>query len=286
MGYQLRIPPNNGRGRKGTTFKELQTLFIDQITTKFIFESLDSYNINDNGFDVKRKLEINNFDIVGVTDDDKNVIGYAKKEELQNNIIANSLRSFELNLIIIDSTPISKLFSLLAAEGFVFVKHADKIVGIVTKADINKIVVRIYLFGIISLFEMHLNYWINKCHSENSWKNLITEKRFIAAKKIFESNKDINQDLSLRECLQFCDKREILKHTPEFILNFNLSKSEFDKILRTVEKIRNKLAHSQNSIIENVKWNDFIKTISLIEKFLIESEQITEDKTHSEFGKQ
>ena len=153
MGYQRWISPQTGIRRKGTTFKELQTLFIDQITTKFIFEPLDSCNINDNGLDVKRKLETNHFDIVGVTDNDNNFIGYAKTEELRNDIIANSRRDFG-NLIIIDSTPISKLFSLLAPAGFIFVKHADKIVGIVTKADINKIVIRIYLFGIISLFEM------------------------------------------------------------------------------------------------------------------------------------
>ena len=35
MGYQLWISPQTGIRRKGTTFKELQTLFIDQITRPY-----------------------------------------------------------------------------------------------------------------------------------------------------------------------------------------------------------------------------------------------------------
>ena len=279
MGYQLWISPQTGIRRKGTTFKELQTLFIDQITTKFIFEPLYSCNINDDGLIVKEQLENKDFDIVGVIDDNKNVIAYAEKKDLNGRMIVDSIKKFDLNLIITDSTPISKLPSLLAHHGFVFVMQVDKIVGIVTISDINKPVFRIYLFGIISLFEMHLNYWIDKQYPENSWNSLITEQRLINAKKIFDSNKDINQDLTLRDCLQICDKREVLKKTPEFISNFNFSKNEFDRFLKIVEKIRNELAHSQNSIISNVGWNSFIEKISLIEKFLIESEHIIEEKT-------
>lgn len=279
MGYQLWISPQTGIRRKGTTFKELQALFIDQITTKFIFEPLYSCNINDDGLIVKEQLENKDFDIVGVIDDNKNVIAYAEKEDLNGRTIVDSIRKFDLNLIITDSTPISRLPSLLAYKGFVFVMQVDKIVGIVTISDINKPVFRIYLFGIISLFEMHLNYWIDIYYPKNSWNSLITEQRLINAKKIFDSNKDINQDLSLRDCLQICDKREVLKKTPEFISNFNFSKNEFDRFLEIVEKIRNELAHSQNSIISNVGWNSFSEKISLIEIFLIESEHIIEEKT-------
>jgi predicted transcriptional regulator len=279
MGYQLWISPQTGIRRKGTSFKELQTLFIDQITTKFIFEPIYSCNINDNGLIVKEQLEIKDFDIVGVIDDSKNIIGYAKKEELKDRLIIDSIRNLDFDLIITDSTPISKLPSLLASRGFVFVMQVDKIVGIVTIADINKPVFRIYLFGIISLFEMHLNYWINSYYPDNTWRKLLIEQRLDEAIRIYDLRKGGNQDLSLLECLQFCDKREILKSTPEFILFFNFLENNFDKYLKIVEKIRNELAHSQNSIISNVKWNIFIEAISRIEIFLVQSEQIIEEKT-------
>jgi predicted transcriptional regulator len=279
MGYQLWISPQTGIRRKGTSFKELQTLFIDQITTKFIFEPIYSCNNNDNGLIVKEQLEIKDFDIVGVIDENKNIIGYAKKEELKDRLVIDSIRNFDLDLIITDSTPISKLPFLLASRGFVFVMQIDKIVGIVTIADINKPVFRIYLFGIISLFEMHLNYWISSYYSDSTWKKLLIKQRLDEAIRIYDLRKGDNQDLSLLECLQFCDKREILKNTPEFILIFDFSENNFEKYLKIVEKIRNELAHSQNSIISNGKWNIFIEAIFSIEIFLVKSEQIIEEKT-------
>lgn len=281
MGYQLWISPQTGIRRKGTTFKELQNFFVDQITTKFIFEPLYSCNINDNGLIVREQLEKKDFDIVGVIDDKKNVIGYAKKDDLKNRRIIDFVRNFDMNLIITDSSPISRLPSLLASKGFVFVMQVDKIIGIVTTADINKPVFRIYLFGIISLFEMHLNYWINSFYSDSEWREILTEQRFKEAMRIYDLRKGYNQDLSVLECLQFCDKREVLKNTREFILYFNFLKNKFDKFLIIVEKIRNELVHNQNSLISNVKWNIFIETISLIEKFLFESEQIIEEKTRT-----
>ena len=45
---------------------------------------------------------------------------------------------------------------------FIYVLKGGSIEGIVTRADINKPIVRIYLFGLISLCELHLNYWINE----------------------------------------------------------------------------------------------------------------------------
>ena len=49
-----------------------------------------------------------------------------------------------------------------------------------------------------------------------------------------------------------------------------------DKFVRRVERIRNKLAHSQNSIISNMSWGNFVKTISLAENYLIISDNEVE----------
>jgi hypothetical protein len=74
-----------------------------------------------------------------------------------------------------DSTPISKLLTILKVKGFVFVISEDNIRGIVTRADINKPVVRIYLFGNISLFELHLNYWIRMLYSRTVSRIIIVK---------------------------------------------------------------------------------------------------------------
>lgn len=278
MANQLWISPQTGIRRKGTSFKELQTLFIDQIKVEIIYEPLLSCYSKENSSIIKEILDDKDFDIVGVSDNDKNIIGYARKQDFQGNQVVDYIRKFVLEFVITDSTPISELPSLLLPKGFVFVASINKIVGIVTIADLNKPVFRIYLFGIISLFEMHLNYWINNYYSDNSWHPILAEQRLKKAKEFYKERVVNNIGLSLLECLQFCDKRDILKNTPDFNSVFNFLSSKFEEFLKIVEEIRNKLAHSQSSIIPNQEWNTFIETISFIEKFLSESEQKIEDK--------
>ncbi|GET23279.1 CBS domain-containing protein [Prolixibacter denitrificans] len=274
MGYELWISSKTGIRRKGTTFKELQSLFIENITTKFIFEPIYCCKLEDSAYHVRYALEDRDFDIVGVMDDDKNIIGYAQREELEDDIIRSHTHEISVEHLISDSTPISALLNILSENSFVFVLYRNSIAGIVTRADINKPIVRIYLFGIISQVELHLNFWINELYKDEGWKGIIKESRIDEALRIYKSRKKRNDELSLLECLQFCDKRTILSSTKEFLEKFTFSVRRFEKLMRHIEDIRNQLAHSQSSITENLEWKDFVSTISDAEKLLIHSERI------------
>jgi predicted transcriptional regulator len=281
MGYELWISPNTGILRKGTTFKELQSLFIDNITTKYIFEPIYSCKRTDNSEDVRETLEKREFDIVGVTDENRKIVGYAKRTELNNGLVEQFTYNIDLNQVISDSTPISQLLNIFSENSFVFVLKNNLVNGIVTRADINKPIVRIYLFGIISLFEMHLNFWINNYYKNDSWTEIIKKERLDEAIKIYELRKGKNEDLSLLECIQLSDKKVILKSTTDFLKLFDLSKKQTERFLKDIEKIRNELAHSQNSIISNLEWVDFVNTISFAESFLIKSEMMVKEKTRT-----
>ena len=281
MGYELWISPNTGIRRKGTTFKELQSIFIDKISTKYIYEPILSCKLTDESQYVKETLKMREFDMVGVIDENSQIIGFAKRKELTKGLIENFTIKIEEQNLIPDSTPISELLNIFLNESFAFVVVEDKINGIVTRADINKPIVRIYLFGIISLFEMHLNFWINEFYKNEDWIEIIGDERLNEAKRIYELRKGKNVDLTLLECLQLSDKKVILKLTPEFLEYFEFSKSKLERLLKDIEKIRNGLAHSQSSIISDLGWTDFVKTISNAEMFLHGSEKIVEDKART-----
>lgn len=281
MGFQLWISPNTGIRRKGTTFKELQAIFIDNITTKLIYEPIYCCRTNDYAPDVREALDNRDFDVIGVIDENESIFGFALRKELGENRVEEHTRKIELENITSDSTPILELLNILSNNPYAFVVQKNKVVGIVTRADINKPIVRIYIFGIISLFEMHLNFWINQFYKDDSWKTQIQENRFQETEKIYESRKGNNDDLTLLECAQLCDKRDVLNNTDEFRKQFEFSKNQFERLLKDSEKIRNELAHSQNSIIANLKWEKFVSTISSIESFLHKSEGIVEAKART-----
>lgn len=273
MRLQLWNTKQTGIRRKGTSFSELQNIFIENITTKYIFEPLACCQITDNPIEVKDTLAQRGFDTLGVVDNNGLKLGYIVREKLGEDAIENYIKKFEIEIVISESTPLSELFEILLKKEYVYVLSSNSVEGIVTRADINKPIVRIYLFGLISLFELHLNFWITENYKHNSWMNILNSTRIKSAKEIFDKRKGNNIQLTLLECIQLCDKRDILKTTENFTKEFDYSKKEFEKLLKNVEIVRNELAHSQNSIIANLEWTDFVNAIKMTEEFLIKSEK-------------
>ncbi len=277
MGYQLWVSPVTGYRRKGTRFTTLRKIFIDNITARNIYEPLLCCPVNSHANDAREALRVRDFDVAGVKKtEDGEVIGYVKAVDLGDEDLGKYVRAISPNLLISDSTPIAEIFSVLSEMDFAFVVCGKHISGIITKADINKPPVRIYLFGMTSLFEMHLNVWVNHYYRENSWTEEVPEQRMQEASKIYELRKGNNQELSLLECLQLCDKRDLLAKSQRFREDFNFSRGSFDSFVKGVEKIRNELAHSQYSIIANIEWPRLIEIISRTEAFLTSSDDQVE----------
>jgi hypothetical protein len=277
MGYQLWVSPVTGYRRKGTRFTALKKIFIDNVTAKTIYEPLLCCPADSRAEHAKDALKTREFDVAGVKETEGGeVIGYVITDELMAGEVKEYLKAIDPKLLISDSTPIPDIFTALTNRDFSFVLYGKHIIGIITKADVNKPPVRIYLFGMISLFEMHLNSWINHFYPGDSWENEISENRIKDARDIYEMRKGNNQDLSLLECLQFCDKRDLLAKSKDFRKDFDISRNKFDSFVKRVENIRNELAHSQNSIISNIEWPVFVETVSHLEDFLIRSDEKVE----------
>ena len=68
MRLESLIAPYAGNRRKGTSYEELKNLFVNNITTKHIYEPLMSCRLNDDASEVKRELNKMDFDAAGVVD--------------------------------------------------------------------------------------------------------------------------------------------------------------------------------------------------------------------------
>lgn len=275
MAFNLWISPDAQR-RKGTTFKEMQEIFVHNITTKFIYEDIYSCNKNASISDVSKTMADKDFDVLGVVDQDKNVIGYVSKKdlgEIKDNSIENKFSCFGLKDIAADSTPMPQLLRILSERENCFIIKGNKVVGIVTRADINKPIVRIYIFGIISLLEMHLGYWINEYFKEEKLQNVINQK------KINLSKNNNDGTLSLLERTNFHDKIEILKECPEFERKLKCKDVEqpLNDLFKAAKGVRNSLAHHHKSIKSDLTWDEFANTVENIESFLKKSEKIIEE---------
>lgn len=273
MGYQLWMSPITGYRRNGTRFTALKKIFIDNVTVRDIYEPLLCCRVHDPSGHVKETLEHRQFDTAGVINDESNVIGYVNTSDLKDGVIEEYVQQIQLNQVISDSTPLASLLSVLKTNDYLYINHGAKIVGIITQADVNKPPVRIYVFGMLSLFEMHLNSWVRHYYPENSWHESISDKRLASSQELYEKRKGNNQDLTLLDCLQLADKRDILSKSQDFKKNFGFSKQSFEKFIKDAEKIRNEVAHSQDSIIASLSWEVFVSVLDHVEEFLVTSDQ-------------
>ena len=121
-------------------------------------------------------------------------------------------------------------------------------------------------------------FWIRKHYKGDSWQTEINSQRLNDAKDIFEERKEKNQEIDLFECLQFCDKRDLLLKSEELRQKLSIeSKTKGKRILEQAEQLRNSLAHSQLDISQGVGWNAVFDSVLWIEGFLTSSDRSIEE---------
>lgn len=280
MGYQLWTSPVTGHRRIGTRLSDVRVLFDKGITVSAIFEPIKSCPANGTAQEFKRLLKDRKFDVAGVMEsEDGEVIGFVKSSDLIKGIVRNHLKMINPGLLIADSTPIPDLFELLSDKNHLFVLNKAKIEGIVTRSDLNKPPVRIYLFSLISFLEMHMGFWVRHNYQNESWKQKISKGRLNNANKLYEDRMRKNQNIDLFECLEFCDKRDLFLKNEDLRNKFSIESKEKGKVfLKRAEDLRNSLAHSQKEISSVMKWDVLFKTISWIDELITKSDSFIEKR--------
>lgn len=122
--------------------------------------------------------------------------------------------------------------------------------GIVTKGDLQKIPVRMWLFGLISLIEMQLLRIIRDYYPDDSWKQkpLISPDRLNKAEDQLKDRRRRNEAIDLADCLQFCDKRDIVLKSDDLCRLIGSDSTATYELLKSLENLRNELVHSQDII--------------------------------------
>lgn len=177
------------------------------------------------------------------------VTEYARADELTAGTLGEHSIAFREPDLVTGDTPLSTVFDRLSQNARVFVVTLDSICGIVTRADMQKAPVRMWLFGLISLLEMQMLRIIREFYPANSWTDSLSSCRLEKATYVFKDRKNRNEEIDLADCLQFCDKRDLILGRDEIVdgLNFS-SKNALRKLLKELEDLRNELAHAQDFV--------------------------------------
>jgi len=242
LGTLTSMPTNS------STVHSLRRVFQQAFIVHDITESLVSFDDSAPAEQVRAFMESRRFEVVGVRQDGR-VEGYVELADLDDGVCRDHRKSFDDSQIILDSLPLSELVLRLKDRRRLFVSILGRVGGIVSRSDLHKPPVRMWLFGMVTLIEMRFSRLIERFCPDDTWKQFLSDGRILKAEQLLEERARRNQELTLLDCIQLSDKAQIVARNSQLreMTRFQ-SRRQLEEAAKLLEKLRNNLAHSQDII--------------------------------------
>jgi hypothetical protein len=227
--------------------------YNDLFMAKDIASPLLSFDAKMPVAEVKASLKRRNCRVATVRLDGE-VTGFIVKDRLglEGNI-GRYRQSFLTDQVITGDSGFADVIYVLTRHSQCFLLILGQIQGVITRQDVNKPFMRMWLFGMITLTELQMTEMVKNHFKHDEWHEMLPKTRLDAAKNLQIERKRLNQQVKLIDCLQMGDKGLLIINDPELFSKFGfISKSAAKKVLKQFQSLRNNLAHSQD--ISTYDW--------------------------------
>jgi len=240
----------------------VKQVFTATFTARDIAESLASFDDTAMAVQVRDFMEAKDFDVVGVRSEGQ-VVGFVRKDALQDGPCGHYQRPLAEEKVLNDTAPLLTVIMELSKVPLLFVRVLGSAGGIITRTDLQKPPVRMWLFGFVTLVEMRFAELIERYCPEDSWKQCLSEARLQKAQALLKERSRRNQRLQLLDCLQFSDKGQIIARNEEVRkLTVFASRRQAEEAVKRLEQLRNNLAHAQDILTSD--WSTIIQLCEFI----------------------
>lgn len=193
------------------------------------------------------------------------VTGYVLRDDLQHGYCGDYLREFGRGQLVTGDAPLSDVIHVLTHHDFCFVDvFGGGPSGIIRRQHAQTPIMRMWLFGVITIVEMNITKRVKEVYTDDSWTRYLSDQRVNKAKEMQSERARRGQHSDLLDCLQLADKTQILIADPAQLewLGFS-SKSMAKRVLKDLDSLRNNLAHAQD-IVEH-DWTQIARMTQRIE---------------------
>ena len=244
----------------------LLRVFTGGFSAAQIAEPLRSFEASTPAEEIAHLMRERGLGVVGLRHEGL-VAGFFEIPEDPRGLCTDYLRSFDDARVLHDSAPLDEVIQALDEEPRLFVRGFWQVAGVITRYELQKAPVRMWLFGMLTLIEMRMTSQIEKHYPDESWSEYLSPARFEGARKLLEERRRRNQDLSILDCLQFSDKAQIFARSrPLRSTTRYTSRKQIEKVAKLLQRLRNNLAHSQDIITTD--WEAIVDLSSNMRQIL------------------
>jgi len=195
------------------------------------------------GADLLRALGVG---VLGVRRDGA-MAGWVRLDDLGGNgRLGDCLHEFQEAEVFSDHAGLVAILGALSESDHVFLEWLGEITAVITRRDLQKPPLRMWLFGAITILDTNMSWAIEELYPGNSWQDQVSKGRWEKAAALHTERQRRGTDCRMVDCLQIKDKADILAREPACLTLLGLaSRREMERFTRDVEKLRNHLAHAQ-----------------------------------------
>lgn len=172
-----------------------------------------------------------------------NELARLSDDDFGSNKLSEHASKIDLDSLISPDTEFEDLIELLEQEIVYFIGWNDRLEGIITRADLNKLPSHTYLYSKINQVETLLRDIV-----DDTTPNEIVEENSRWARREYEKDGDADLQLRLIDYTTFSDLKEIVNQHPPVADQLPFDQDNAVRILSDISKLRNNVAHHGNVI--------------------------------------
>lgn len=194
---------------------------------------------------------------------DGELLGYLRRDELAD---AGPIphRPISAEQLLAESSSLSEIVLALTRHDPCFVSRGEQVVGYVSRQEMQKPVVRMWLFGLITLIELEITERLRERWPDDTWTELLTKSRLAMARELEHEKARRGMETPLLDCLQLGDKAGVLIRDPEVLeaLGFRTRRAA-KRVIKDLQSLRNNLAHAQDIVSHD--WAQIVRLARRLE---------------------
>jgi hypothetical protein len=241
-------------------------VFSEAFRVGDVAEPLASFDETAPAADVGRFLDGANYDVGGVRRGG-HVWGFAARPLPPDGPVGAAATPIDAAAVLPESAPLLAAVTALGDGPRVFVTAFGRVAGIVTRDDLLKPAVRMWLFGIVTVVEMRYARLIERAYPDGAWRQHLSAGRVAKAEELRAERKRRGQDVSLLDCLQLSDKGQVVAKDERLrALTIFPSRGKAEEGNKMLEGLRNSLAHAQD--IVSCDWAAIVRLAHELDRVL------------------